>query len=66
MTVQLNGRTHQLSAGASLADAVAIVTGALTGIAVALNGDVVPRGAWPTTSVADGDRIEVVTAMQGG
>ncbi len=40
--------------------------GSPQGVAVALNDAVVPRGSWPTTVVAPGDRVEVVTAVQGG
>jgi sulfur carrier protein len=36
------------------------------GLAVARNGEVVPRGAWDTTRLAPGDRIEIVGAVQGG
>jgi sulfur carrier protein len=36
------------------------------GVAVALNGEVVPRGRWRERQVADGDRVEALTAMQGG
>ena len=36
------------------------------GIAVALNGAVVPRAAWPDTALAPGDRVEIVRARQGG
>jgi sulfur carrier protein len=36
------------------------------GVAVARNGEVVPRSAWDTTPVAPGDRIDVVGAVQGG
>jgi sulfur carrier protein len=36
------------------------------GIAVAVNGEVVPRGAWSTTGLDDNDRIEVLGASQGG
>jgi sulfur carrier protein len=36
------------------------------GIAVALNGEVVPRSAWSTTSLDDNDRLEVLGASQGG
>lgn len=37
-----------------------------TGVAAALNDQVVPRGAWATTTLHDGDRVEIVTAVQGG
>ena len=36
------------------------------GIAVALNMSVVPRSEWPDTSIASGDRIDIVGAKQGG
>lgn len=36
------------------------------GIAVALNGAVLPRGRWGSTPVAEGARIEIITPMQGG
>jgi sulfur carrier protein len=36
------------------------------GIAVALNGAVVPRAAWPQTPVRIGDRVEIVRVLQGG
>jgi sulfur carrier protein len=36
------------------------------GIAVALNGDVVPRSRWADTSPGEGDHVEVLTAVQGG
>ena len=36
------------------------------GIAVAVNGEVVPRAAWPTRPLRDGDSIEIVRARQGG
>ena len=36
------------------------------GLAVARNGEVVPRAAWETTTLAPDDRIEIVGAVQGG
>lgn len=36
------------------------------GIAVAIDGDVVRRSEWSTTSIEDGSRIEIVTAVAGG
>jgi len=37
-----------------------------TGIAVAVDAEVARRGVWPTRTVADGARVEIVTAVQGG
>lgn len=36
------------------------------GVAVALGGEVVPRGAWGQTPLHPGARVEVVVAVQGG
>jgi sulfur carrier protein len=36
------------------------------GVAVAVDGEVVPRAGWETFAIADGSRVEVLTAMQGG
>lgn len=36
------------------------------GIAVAVNDTVIPRRSWPTHKLEEGDRVEVITAMQGG
>jgi sulfur carrier protein len=36
------------------------------GVAVAVNGEIVPRPQWHEHRVADGDRIEALSAMQGG
>ena len=64
--VRLNGEPRELPDGTSLAEAVAELTPAATGVAAAVNGDVVPRGSWAVTLLADGDQVEVVTAVQGG
>ncbi len=68
MTVQvkLNGEPRELPAGSSVAQAVAALTAAAAGVAAAVNGEVVPRGAWAATLLRDGDQVEVVTAVQGG
>jgi sulfur carrier protein len=64
--VRVNGVDRSLAATASLADAVATVVAVPQGVAAALNGEVVPRRSWPGTAVAEGDGVEVVTAVQGG
>jgi sulfur carrier protein len=67
MTVELNGEPVELGAGASVADAVAH-SGAASrrGLAVAVDGEVVPRREWERTALRDGQRVEVVVAVQGG
>ena len=52
----------------SVADLVAERFGANAGrgIAVAVNGTVVARSAWDSTALVDADRVDIVTAVQGG
>jgi len=64
--VKLNGEPRELPDGTTVAQAVAELTAATTGVAAALNGDVVPRGSWAVTLLRAGDQVEVVTAVQGG
>ncbi|WP_067795028.1 sulfur carrier protein ThiS [Actinomadura formosensis] len=66
MKVIVNGEPRELPEGASVADAVASVTTAGTGVAAALNDEVVRRSAWSATTLRDDDRLEVLTAVQGG
>jgi sulfur carrier protein len=66
MTVTVNGAGHDLGVGATVADAVAAVTGQARGVAVAVNGEVVPRADWVRTELRAGDQVEVLTAAQGG
>ncbi|MEV4285211.1 sulfur carrier protein ThiS [Nonomuraea bangladeshensis] len=66
MMVQINGATHEVADGTTVAQAVRALTAATTGVAVALNDEVVTRGAWETTALRERDRVEVLTAVQGG
>lgn len=70
MKVIINGEPHDLPEGTSVAEAVAGVTGrsgpAEAGLAAALNDEVVRRSQWPATTLKEADRLEVLTAVQGG
>jgi sulfur carrier protein len=68
VTIWLNGRQRDLPSGVTLATAVAESGAARDrrGIAVAVDGEVVPRDRWDETELADGQRVEVVRAVQGG
>ena len=67
LTLRVNGRQERL-ASATLAAVLAAreLASDARGVAVALNGRVVPREAWATTVLHDGDTVEIVRAMQGG
>lgn len=66
MIIIMNGTEKEISDGANLADLVAEISGTPSGIAVALNEEVVPRHSWNATGLTEGARIEVLTAVQGG
>ena len=65
--IRVNGETEPLLVAtlAALLEEKAVDIGQ-RGIAVALDGDVVPRSEWPATRVADGQQVEVLRAVQGG
>jgi sulfur carrier protein len=66
--VTVNGSERELRAGSTVADLVGLLSAVPDGrgVAVAVEGSVVPRGAWPSTLLDPGARIEVVVAVQGG
>jgi sulfur carrier protein len=67
MTLSVNGAPTPLPSPATVAALVAGLTDAgPRGIAVAVNGEVVPRSAWDATDLRSGDRVEILTAAQGG
>jgi sulfur carrier protein len=66
MEVIVNGERRWLQDGATVAEAVRLITGEISGVAAAVNDEVVSRAQWKITRVADGDRVEVLTAVQGG
>jgi sulfur carrier protein len=68
LDVLVNGETRRLPDGTTVAAVVASLRAAPEGrgVAVALDGEVVPRGMWGETELADGSRVEVVVAVQGG
>jgi sulfur carrier protein len=65
--IRLNGQDEVVAAVtlAGLLEEKAVDV-AQRGIAVAVNGEVVPRAAWANTPLRPGDRIEIVRARQGG
>jgi sulfur carrier protein len=64
--IWINGKPGELADGARVPDALTLLGAPATGVAVAVDGAVVPRAAWSDTVLADGARIEVLTAVQGG
>jgi sulfur carrier protein len=65
VVVWINGERRELADGAALPDVLSALALPRTGVAVAVDGEVVPRGRWAATALADGARVEVLTAVQG-
>jgi sulfur carrier protein len=68
VNVTINGDRRELPAGATVANVIEWFPGAPEGrgVAVAVEGEVVPRAQWPDVALHDGARVEVVVAVQGG
>jgi sulfur carrier protein len=66
MAIQINGREALVAPGATIASVVAEWADSDRGIAVARNGEVVPKSGWSSERVADGDSIEILSAAAGG
>ncbi len=68
MRIELNGEPAELADQATLVEA-ALAAGApesRRGVAIALDGEVVPRSEWGSTPLSDGAAVEVLAAIQGG
>ena len=66
MQIQLNGEPYELPAGETVADLLERLELSGRRLAVELNRDIVPRSAHLSTSLSEGDHVEVVHAIGGG
>jgi sulfur carrier protein len=67
VNVVLNGHEQELPPGATVQAAVAAAGAPSTrGVAVAVDGEVVPRSRWDNTALREGQKVEVLQAVQGG
>lgn len=67
MIVEINGERRELPEGASVADAAfAVGVEPGRGVAIALDGEVVPLAEIELTLLREGQRVEVVAAIGGG
>ena len=65
MRLEINGAEREV-ASATLTDLIETVLGSSRGSAAVVDGAVVPRSQWQTFPLRDGQRIELITAVQGG
>ncbi|UTW68303.1 sulfur carrier protein ThiS [bacterium SCSIO 12643] len=66
MTIQVNNVSHSVENSSSLDDVLKQLDIQTTGIAVAVNEQIITRSKWDSTSVADQDQILIIKATQGG
>ncbi len=66
--IRVNGQESDVPPGESVAAVLARLdlSPEARGVAVAVDGEVVPRAEWGSFALAEHARVEVLTAMQGG
>ena len=66
IAISVNGVSRDVAPGCTVAELIAQLQPAAQRIAVERNGSIVPRSQHAHTSLADGDRVEIVVAVGGG
>ena len=68
MIIHVNGQPRKVAPTVRLSEVLELPEGATTrrGIAVAVNGQVVPRSQHAQIELSEGAKVEIVTAVQGG
>ncbi|MCL5077235.1 MAG: sulfur carrier protein ThiS [Actinobacteria bacterium] len=64
--ISINGATMQIIKDSSVADLVSQLELPNAGVALAINGSVIPKSTWASVILADKDRIELISIAQGG
>jgi sulfur carrier protein len=66
MQIELNGQPREIADGLTVDGLILSITGSTRGSAAVVDGEVVPRSAWPHTALRAGQAVELITAVQGG
>ncbi len=66
ITIGLNGKPRELVGTLGVIELLETLAADPKQVAVAINGEVVPRSGWSGVSIKDGDVVEVVRAVGGG
>lgn len=66
MNITVNGEAQVVGDEATVGEVVDAVGKGRKGVAVARNEEIVPRSTWDDVRCREGDRLEVLTAAQGG
>lgn len=66
MKLRVNGAEQDFPSGTTLLSITDTLRVPASGVAVAVDGAVVPRASWPTAVPDEGANVEILTAVQGG
>ena len=66
MKLRINGLEREVAADLRLSDLLVTLDLPPGRVAVERNGEIVPRGRFPETALAEGDALEVVQFVGGG
>jgi sulfur carrier protein len=68
MKLTINGEERDVAPVRTLTELLRVleISADRGGVAIARNDSVIPRARWAETPVTDGDRFEIITAVQGG
>lgn len=66
MRIEVNGQAREVDAALAVGQLVDREVPDRRGVAVAVDGEVVPRTAWDDTALVEGAAVEIVGAVQGG
>jgi len=64
--LSVNGQVQRVETGADVARLLQMLELSGKRVAVERNGEIVPRGRYADTPLADGDALEIVVAVGGG
>ena len=66
MRIWINGASRELSAPVTVAEALLALGAPASGVAVAVDDELVPKTDWARHRLRADARVEVLTAVQGG
>ncbi len=66
MSLIVNGEPSAVATPITIAELLVAIEAPARGVAVAVDGGVVPRSGWESHTLQDGAWVEVLTAVQGG
>ena len=66
MVITINGEAREITAGASLVDVLKLLELKPERLAIELNRKIIRRANWDSTTLNEGDKIEIVHFVGGG